>query len=82
MFAKAEAIVAKQKDIIVETAQKQAAEQIDREVERLEDLRQINTHVRPSEIDALKSLKSSLNESLQGATIRADALKLVLRVVS
>ena len=82
MFAKAEAIVAKQKDIIVETAQKQAAEQIDREVERLEDLRQINTHVRPSEIEALKSLKSSLNESLQGATIRADALKLVLRVVS
>lgn len=81
MFAKAEAIVAKQKDIIVETAQKQAAEQIDREVERLEDLRQINTHVRPSEIEALKSLKSSLNESLQGATIRADALKLVLRVV-
>ena len=82
MFAKAEAIVAKQKDIIVETAQKQATEQIDREVERLEDLRQINTHVRPSEIEALKSLKSSLNESLQGATIRADALKLVLRVVS
>ena len=82
MFAKAEAIVAKQKDIIVETAQKQAADQIDREVERLENLRQINTHVRPSEIDALKSLKSSLNESLQGATIRADALKLVLRVVS
>ena len=82
MFARAEAIVAKQKDIIVETAQKQAAEQIDREVERLEDLRQINTHVRPSEIEALKSLKSSLNESLQGATIRADALKLVLRVVS
>jgi ATP-dependent helicase HepA len=82
MFGKAEAIVAKQKDIIVETAQKQAAEQIDREVERLEDLRQINTHVRPSEIEALKNLKSSLNESLQGATIRADALKLVLRVVS
>ena len=46
----------------------------------LEDLRLINSHVRPAEIEALKSLKLALMESLSGATLRADALKLVLRV--
>ena len=80
MLSKAAAFAEKQKEVIVETAQKTASEQIDREIARLEDLRLINSHVRPAEIEALKSLKLALMESLSGATLRADALKLVLRV--
>ena len=80
MLSKAAAFAEKQKGVIVETAQKIASEQIDREIERLEDLRLINSHVRPAEIEALKSLKLALLESLSAATLRADALKLVLRV--
>ena len=80
MVAKAHSIASKLKSEIVEAAQNHAAEQLDREIERLQDLRIINPHVRPSEIEALKKLKSDIHTALQESVVRADALKLVLRV--
>jgi hypothetical protein len=50
------------------------------EIDRLEDLRLINDHIRPSEIEALQALKASLLNAIDSATIRADTLKLVLRL--
>jgi ATP-dependent helicase HepA len=80
MVAKAHSITSKLKSDIVETAQNHAAEQLDREIARLQDLGAINPHVRPSEIEALKKLKSDIHTALGESVVRADALKLVLRV--
>ena len=80
MLAKATDIAGKRKDALVQAASQKANEQITHEIERLEDLRQINKHIRPGEIEALQSLKSALLEAFAGATLRTDALKLVLRL--
>ncbi|GEP45556.1 RNA polymerase-associated protein RapA [Brevifollis gellanilyticus] len=53
--------------------------QIQAEIDRLEDLRQLNDHVRPEEIEALKAQITSLEEAIGGARIRLDALMLVLQ---
>ena len=53
--------------------------QIQAEIDRLEDLRQLNDHVRPEEIEALKAQIIALEEAIGGARIRLDALMLVLQ---
>jgi len=53
--------------------------QIQSEIDRLEDLRQLNDHVRPEEIEALKAQITALEEAIGGARIRLDALMLVLQ---
>ncbi|MEI7591160.1 MAG: RNA polymerase-binding ATPase, partial [Deltaproteobacteria bacterium] len=80
MLAKATDIAGKRKDALVQADSQKANDQITHEIERLEDLRQINKHIRPGEIEALQSLKSALLEAFAGATLRTDALKLVLRL--
>jgi ATP-dependent helicase HepA len=80
MLAKATELATKRKDALIQTARQKATDQISTEIERLEDLRRINNHVRPGEIEALHTLKTSLLEAIGTAAIRADALKLVLRL--
>jgi ATP-dependent helicase HepA len=53
--------------------------QIEAEITRLEDLRQINDHVRPEEIEALRSQIAELEEAIGSARLRLDALMLVLQ---
>ena len=50
------------------------------EINRLEDLRQINDHVRPEEIEGMKAQLAALEEALGSARLRLDALRLVLQV--
>jgi len=52
---------------------------LDAEIGRLEDLRAINDHVRPQEIDSLREQRAVLKKALSGSRVRLDALKLVLR---
>jgi ATP-dependent helicase HepA len=80
MLAKASELASARKEAVINNARQKALDQITGEIERLEDLRLINSHVRPAEIEALQELKSSLLEAVGGATVRADALKLVLRL--
>jgi ATP-dependent helicase HepA len=80
MLAKASEFAAARKEAIIQTARQKASDQITAEIERLEDLRLINNHIRPGEIEALQTLKISLLEAIESATVRADALKLVLRL--
>ena len=80
MLAKAAAIASARKEAIIETARQKASDQLTAEIERLEDLRLINNHVRPGEIQALQDLKASLLNAIEAATVRSDALKLVLRL--
>ncbi|HYF37859.1 MAG TPA: RNA polymerase-binding ATPase, partial [Prosthecobacter sp.] len=53
--------------------------QLQAEIDRLEDLRQINDHVRPEEIEAAKSQMAALEEAILSARLRLDALRLVLQ---
>ena len=80
MLAKAATFASTRKEAIIQTARQKASDQITAEIERLEDLRLINNHIRPGEIEALQALKSSLLDAIEAATVRADSLKLVLRL--
>lgn len=80
MLAKAVEIAGKRKESIVQTAASKANEQLKSEIERLEDLRRVNPSIREEEITALQELRASLLEAFASANVRADALKLVLRL--
>ena len=80
MLAKATEIAGKRKESIVQAAAMRANEQLKGEIERLEDLRRINPSIRNEEITGLQELKNSLLEAFASATVRTDALKLVLRL--
>jgi ATP-dependent helicase HepA len=64
---------------LVEEAKTAMQAQMQSEIQRLEDLRQINDHVRPDEITTLRNQMQSLDEALSGARIRLDMLRLVLQ---
>jgi ATP-dependent helicase HepA len=55
-------------------------QQLQNEINRLEDLRQLNDHVRPEEIEGMKSQMTALEEALGSSRIRLDAVRLVLQV--
>jgi len=54
--------------------------QLQAEIHRLEDLRQINDHVRPEEIAAMRAQMAELEATLHTARLRLDAVRLVLQV--
>ncbi|MCB1207852.1 MAG: RNA polymerase-associated protein RapA [Verrucomicrobiales bacterium] len=54
--------------------------QLQAEMDRLEDLRQINDHVRPEEIEACKAQMTELEEAIGSARLRLDAIRLVLQM--
>lgn len=50
------------------------------EIERLEDLQEINSHVAPEEIVALQEQREALRTAIAGARLRLDSLRLIFRV--
>jgi ATP-dependent helicase HepA len=54
-------------------------QQLQAEIDRLEDLRQLNDHVRPEEIEALKSHMTEIETALDTANVRLDCLRLVFQ---
>lgn len=62
---------------IIESATATMTQQLQQEIERLEDLRQINDHVTPEEINALREQESALCAALNGARVRVAALRLL-----
>jgi ATP-dependent helicase HepA len=79
MLEKALELAGERMRSITEAASAVMMAQLQDEIERLEDLRAINDHVRQSEIDAAKQEKSELESALATARIRLDAIRLVLR---
>ena len=55
-----------------------ATETLDRELSRLRELREINDHIRESELIALETEKAQILHALQTATPRLDALRIML----
>lgn len=79
MLKKANAIAAARMKDIVATAAQQMTAQLDAEIERLEDLARINNHVRPEEAAALRLEQQELLKAINGAQLRLDVLRLVLK---
>jgi ATP-dependent helicase HepA len=80
MLEKALALAEERMRGIVEHANAQAAAALQEEIERLEDLREINGHVRPEEVAAAQEQKAALAAAIATARIRLDALRLILRM--
>jgi ATP-dependent helicase HepA len=80
MLEKAQSLAAERMVKIVETAQAAMEAQLDGEIERLEDLSQLNDHVRPEEITAVTQQKTELAAALATARLRLDAVRLIWRM--
>ncbi len=80
MLEKAQALAAERMQRLVETASTAMTIQLRNEIERLEDLRQINDHVRPEEIAAAREQQAELQTAIAGARLRLDAVRLIFRI--
>jgi ATP-dependent helicase HepA len=80
MLEKAQALAAERMQRLVETASTAMTIQLRNEIERLEDLRQINDHVRPEEIAAARAQQAELQTAIAGARLRLDAVRLIFRI--
>ncbi len=80
MLAKAQALAEDRMKNIVAAASATMESQLQDEIERLEDLREINDHVRPEEIAAAQTQKAEMQAALATARLRLDAVRLVWRM--
>jgi len=80
MLAKAQALATERMTRLVEAASTAMTIQLRDEIERLEDLRQINDHVRPEEIAAAKQQQTDLQAAIGSARLRLDAVRLIFRI--
>jgi ATP-dependent helicase HepA len=80
MLAKTQALAAGKMQCLVATATATMNAQLQDEIERLEDLRELNDHVRPEEIAAARQQQTDLAAALATARLRLDALRLIFRI--
>ncbi|HYR58206.1 MAG TPA: helicase-related protein, partial [Chthoniobacteraceae bacterium] len=80
MLEKALALATERRDAFVTAASSRMDAQLRDEIERLEDLRQINDHVRPEELAAARQQRESLRDALAASPLRLDALRLILQM--
>ena len=80
MLEKVQALATERMAAMVATATATMEAQLREEVERLEDLRAINDHVRPEEIAATAQQQVALHEALASARLRLDAVRLIFRI--
>ncbi|RFC46254.1 MAG: ATP-dependent helicase HepA [Verrucomicrobia bacterium] len=79
MLEKAQEIGRARMQVLVASATEAMEGQLSAEIERLEQLRELNDHVRPEEISLLAEQKAGLAAAFCGARVRVDALRLILR---
>jgi ATP-dependent helicase HepA len=79
MLASAKAIAAGKMEALVAAARESMTARLQDEIDRLQDLSEINDHVRPAEIEAARQQLGALTEALGSAHLRVDALRLIFR---
>ena len=79
MLKKAQVIASARMNDLVTAAVLDVNTQLDTEIERLEDLARINNHVRPEEAVTLRQSQQDLLKAINGAQLRLDVLRLVLK---
>lgn len=80
MLEKAQTLAAERMQRLVESATAAMTTQLQDEIERLEDLREINDHVRPEEIAAARQQQADLRAAITSARLRLDSLRLIFRI--
>ncbi len=81
MLKEGEAFANQRNDAIKAAAVGRVEDQLNAEIERLQDLGKINNHVREEEVEGLRKQKQELLDAINGARVRLDSLKLVMRMV-
>ena len=71
-------LAAKQCSVIVREARKTMTAELGDELQHLIALREINDHIRPEEIEALRSEIARVGEELGNARVRLDAVRLLI----
>jgi ATP-dependent helicase HepA len=80
MHEKALALATEKMTALVDAATATMETQLREEIDRLEDLRQVNDHISPEEIAALRQQRDALREALAASRLRLDALRLILQI--
>lgn len=80
MLAKAQELAAERMKTVIAGAEAAMSSQLQSEIERLEDLRAMNDHVRTEEIAATKDQMAALQRAITGAVLRLDSLRLIVRM--
>ncbi|RDB42276.1 RNA polymerase-associated protein RapA [Halomonas sp. DQ26W] len=65
---------------IIEAAQTRMRSELDTELSRLEALARLNPAVREEELDAMRRERSELDEAIDGARLRLDAVRVIVTV--
>jgi ATP-dependent helicase HepA len=78
LFSRCEEIAGKQTPVILKQAHQQSSEILSKEINRLEALGQINPNIRDEEIEFFEQQLAALNEVLDAARLRLDALRVIL----
>jgi len=79
MLEKALSLAGEKMKNITASAAAAMGQRLDAEIERLEDLREINTHVTPEEIAAVREQRAALDAALRSAHLRLGAVRLIAR---
>ena len=77
MFKAAEQFANAQAQTLIKQAHRTMVTQLQEEVDRLKNLREINDHVRPVEIELAQQQLKELKEVINKARIRLDAVRLI-----
>jgi ATP-dependent helicase HepA len=80
MQEKTLALATERMQAFVAEATESMTSHLNAEIERLEDLSEINSHVRPEEIAAIREQQSALRNAIASAHIRLGALRLIFRL--
>ncbi len=62
---------------LIDSASRMMRSKLEGEIDRLEDLRILNDHVRPDEITGLKRQMAALEEAIRGTRLRLDAIRMI-----
>jgi ATP-dependent helicase HepA len=79
LLTQAEAIVQRHMPTLITQARREMTAQLDAEIARLRELEKVNPSVRPEEIEHLVEQKRALEQHLDAARPRLDAIRLIHR---
>lgn len=80
MLKAANTFAAEKTAVLADAAIASMTQQLQEELERLEDLRKSNDHIRPEELQAITQQKEQLRAAMEAARPRLDAVRLVWRM--
>ncbi len=80
LFSRCEEIAGKQTPEILKQAHEHSSQILEREINRLKALSQINPNIRDEEIEFFEQQLAALNEVLDAASLRLDSLRVIIAI--